>query len=169
MTLKPGSFTQPTVKLIMLTYATIINANSWGRCLEWIVFLKGGFILRHMLHDTSVMQPFVFTSRLCSDDEKYCMQQGFVMHHMICGLIRWYMLHDSWHATCVVVWAHLKSVEIRVGWLVGWLVGLGLTTLWDSISVYIGPSPREREKEKRSDRWEKKCPNNPYLHLPQAQ
>ena len=32
--------------------------------------------------------------------------------------------------------------------LVGWLV-LGLTALWDSISVYIGPSPTEREKEKK--------------------
>ena len=32
------------------------------------------------------------------------------------------------------------------------LVVLGLTTLLDSISVYIGPSPREREIEKRSDR-----------------
>ena len=29
------------------------------------------------------------------------------------------------------------------------LVGLGLTALSDSISVYIGPSPREREKEER--------------------
>ena len=59
----------------------------------------------------------------------------------------------------------------------GWLVVLGLTALWDSISVYIGPSPREREKEKRSDRWEKKivqttptrtyCKHNrplPYCH-----
>ena len=31
-------------------------------------------------------------------------------------------------------------------------VVLGLTALSDSISVYIGPSPRDREKEKRSDR-----------------
>ena len=38
------------------------------------------------------------------------------------------------------------------GWLVGWLVVLGLMALRDSISVYIGPSPREREKEKRKDR-----------------
>ena len=38
------------------------------------------------------------------------------------------------------------------GWLVGWLVVLGLTALCDSISVYIGPSPRDREKEKRNDR-----------------
>ena len=30
----------------------------------------------------------------------------------------------------------------------GWLVVLGLTALSDSISVNIGPSPREREKEK---------------------
>ena len=29
-----------------------------------------------------------------------------------------------------------------------WLVVLGSTALWDSISVYIGPSPTEREKEK---------------------
>ena len=33
--------------------------------------------------------------------------------------------------------------------LVGWLVVLGLTVLSDSILVYIGPSPRKREKEKR--------------------
>ena len=38
-----------------------------------------------------------------------------------------------------------------VGWLVGWLF-LGLTTLEDSISVYIGSSPKEREKEMRKDR-----------------
>ena len=36
--------------------------------------------------------------------------------------------------------------------LVGWLVVLGLMTLLDSISVYIGPSPKEREKEERKDR-----------------
>ena len=35
--------------------------------------------------------------------------------------------------------------------LVGWLVVLGLTALCDTISVYIGPSPREREKEERND------------------
>ena len=37
---------------------------------------------------------------------------------------------------------------------VGWLFW-DLTALWDSISVYIRPSPREREKEERDDRWEK--------------
>ena len=30
----------------------------------------------------------------------------------------------------------------------------GLMALWDSISAYIGPSPKEREKEERKDRWE---------------
>ena len=34
---------------------------------------------------------------------------------------------------------------------VGWLVVLGLKALSDSISVYIGPSPKE-EKEERKDR-----------------
>ena len=33
-----------------------------------------------------------------------------------------------------------------------WLVVLGLTALGDSISVYIGPSPKEREKEERKNR-----------------
>ena len=35
-----------------------------------------------------------------------------------------------------------------------WLVVLGLMALSDSISVCIGPSPREREKEERKDRGE---------------
>ena len=35
--------------------------------------------------------------------------------------------------------------------LVGWLVW-GLTALSDSISVYIGLSPKEREREERKDR-----------------
>ena len=38
----------------------------------------------------------------------------------------------------------------RVSFEFGWLVDLGLTVLWDSISVYIGPSPREREKERET-------------------
>ena len=38
-----------------------------------------------------------------------------------------------------------------------WLVVLGLTVLWDSISVYIGPSPTEGER--KDDR--KIVQNNP--------
>ena len=45
-------------------------------------------------------------------------------------------------------------------WLVGWLV-LGLTALRDSISVYIGPSPKEREKEERRIDESKNVQNNP--------
>ena len=37
---------------------------------------------------------------------------------------------------------------------VGWLDVLGLTALKDSISVYIGPSAKGREKEERKDRRE---------------
>ena len=33
--------------------------------------------------------------------------------------------------------------------IVGWLFVLGFKALWDSISVYIGPSPKEREKEEK--------------------
>ena len=49
-----------------------------------------------------------------------------------------------------------------------WIVVWGLMALWDSISVYIGPSPSEREKEERNDRREKKCLNNPHPHLLQG-
>ena len=42
-----------------------------------------------------------------------------------------------------------------------WFGCLGLTALWDSISVYIGLSHREREKEKRNDRREKKMSKQP--------
>ena len=47
--------------------------------------------------------------------------------------------------------------------MVGWsvvVVVLGLAAR-DSISVYIRPSPREREKEERKEGGEQKCPNNP--------
>ena len=54
-----------------------------------------------------------------------------------------------------------KYISIIPPGLALWLVVLDLTALWDSISVYIGPSPREREKEKRNDSWEKKCPKQP--------
>ena len=37
---------------------------------------------------------------------------------------------------------------------VGRLVILGLTALLDGISVYIGPSPRKREIEERTNRGE---------------
>ena len=64
----------------------------------------------------------------------------------------------------------ISTLSVTVRWLVGWLVGcFGLNGPLRSIPVYIGPSPREREKEKRNDRREKKCPNNPHLHLLQEQ
>ena len=43
------------------------------------------------------------------------------------------------------LWNHENMFEIGVGWLVVFV----LTALCDSISVYIGPSPKEREKEER--------------------
>ena len=56
----------------------------------------------------------------------------------------------------ILVFRMLIRVLNLVGF--GWLVDLGLTALWDSISVYIGPSPKEREKEERKDRGESKQP-----------
>ena len=46
----------------------------------------------------------------------------------------------------------LYSVAGRHYWSDKVLVVFGLTAVRDSISVYIGPSPREREKEERKDR-----------------
>ena len=41
----------------------------------------------------------------------------------------------------------IKGISIGVVWL----VGLGLMVLCDNKSVYIGPYPRETEKEERKD------------------
>ena len=46
----------------------------------------------------------------------------------------------------------LRKREMPAWLFVGWLVVLGLTALRDSISVYIGTSPKERETEERMDR-----------------
>ena len=43
----------------------------------------------------------------------------------------------------------LNSPDISDSINVGWLVVLGLTALWDNISVYSGPFPKEREKEEK--------------------
>ena len=40
----------------------------------------------------------------------------------------------------------LSSCSIEFFSIFGWLVVLGLTALQDSISVYIKPTPRKREK-----------------------
>ena len=54
--------------------------------------------------------------------------------------------------SCTLICVILRQTPMS-SQLVGWLI-LGLTALWDSISVYIGPSPKEREKEERKDRCE---------------
>ena len=46
----------------------------------------------------------------------------------------------------IYVEGHRRNISV-----VAWLF-LGLTALLDSILVYIGPSPKEGEKEKRKDR-----------------
>ena len=53
-----------------------------------------------------------------------------------------------WHysARQLYAWSARKYAHT-----VGWLVVLGLTALRDTISVYIGPSPGEREGRKKSD------------------
>ena len=50
-------------------------------------------------------------------------------------------------------WVYLQCRSVLLIWI-SWLVVLSLTALRDSISVYIGPSPKEREKEESKDRRE---------------
>ena len=59
--------------------------------------------------------------------------------------------HLTFLVACLVISLILRDSDMDS---VGWLVVLGLTALWDNISVYIRPSPEEREKEKRNDRRE---------------
>ena len=49
---------------------------------------------------------------------------------------------------CFILMNYIYSNKGLLG-LVGWLVVLGLTALGDNISVYIEPSPKEREKEEK--------------------
>ena len=66
----------------------------------------------------------------------YCIERhGVVLNHFYCNKKR-----------------NKPEVLIDLMLFNFWLVVLGLTALRDSISVYIGPSPREREKETRKDR-----------------
>ena len=58
----------------------------------------------------------------------------------------------------------------HISWRVGWSVGcLGLTALWDSISVYKRPSPRERGRKKTEMIDERKMSKQPHPHPLQAQ
>ena len=57
------------------------------------------------------------------------------------------ILGTDWNSARFKISAIIKDCNINNEF--GWLVVLGLL---DSISVYIGPSPREREREKRNDR-----------------
>ena len=59
-----------------------------------------------------------------------------------------------WYNSLTVSRHQIPAFKPIFGALIGWLVVLGLAALWDSISVYIGPSPKEREKEERKDRGE---------------
>ena len=52
---------------------------------------------------------------------------------------------------------------------IDWLVDcFGLNGLLNNTPVYIGPSPREREKKEKNYGRAKKCPNNHHPHLVQA-
>ena len=61
-------------------------------------------------------------------------------------------LVHKWTQQLHLLALHLETlgyIQARNHKTIGWLVVLGLTALWDNISVYIGPSPKEREKEEK--------------------
>ena len=76
--------------------------------------------------------------------------KGFLFNTYILTNYSWHWVYNFYSQDhhCMYWKVHRKARD-----LVGWLV-LGLTALWDSISVYIEPSPKEREKEEMKDRWE---------------
>ena len=78
---------------------------------------------------------------LTSMRRRYAVILAPVAHRGKCPKMRWFGLHNAA--------MHKKDEAATV---VGWLVVLGLTALCDSISVYIGPSPKEREQEERKER-----------------
>ena len=68
--------------------------------------------------------------------------------HKICYCKTFISINVNWFN-----FAKSQSISAQSIMLVG--RSFGLMALWDSISVYIGPSSRGREKEVRADRWEK--------------
>ena len=73
----------------------------------------------------------------------------------------WTASMRNFHSASCIFWLHACR-ELC-------LVALDLAALLDSISVYIGPPPIEREKGKRNDRLEKKNTNHHHWHLLKAQ
>ena len=61
-----------------------------------------------------------------------------------------------WPPICMPMWKYVRLSLLLSTLLyasIEWLIVLDLTALWDSISAYIGPPPREGErKEKRQTR-----------------
>ena len=63
-----------------------------------------------------------------------CINKRILREMYICLSLVVYSEYEPWHDG-----------------MVGWLVALGFTALWDRISVYIGPSPREGGRNQK--RW----------------
>ena len=57
--------------------------------------------------------------------------------------------HENMSSGFKVMERTQKLLHIKGSNCISRLVVLGLMALWDSISVYIEPSPKEREKEER--------------------
>ena len=57
----------------------------------------------------------------------------------------------SWRQLQLLLNYESRALRTPEAWLFGSFGILGLTALWDSISLYIKLSPREREEEERNE------------------
>ena len=82
--------------------------------------------------------------------------------HSECNRVNlWSFGHSECNRVNVPVHLDLCCLQIQLSsFLVGWLVVLGLTALWDSIPIYIGPGERKEKWEMR----EKMSKNPPPAH-----
>ena len=71
---------------------------------------------------------------------------------------KFFLLINSWNDTFTIIFSYFA-----IWTLVTWLVVLGLQAILDSISVYIGPFPREGERDIRTTPIDTYCKRSKSL------
>ena len=134
---------RPTIWMIVGQGPTALAVGAGGGCLD----------IFNLLYHFSPLSPSLWeTTRYRL---KYWLQGPLNPKHPTNGtLFQYEEFHRRWDSTMTssAVSQRLSDVIVENQTWNGMLVVLDLTALCDSISVYIGPSPRDREKEERNDR-----------------
>ena len=161
--------TRPGTNVRPLIIFGIVNSIEYCRVFWWF---QGWFLFEILSHlEASPLHLLPPDSHWAGEHKWVLTTLAFILFHQSSIHMQRFVLQNSYQQAHGVTSTYYNVITTPCArWVkFGSLVVLGLTALWDNISVYIGPSPIEREKEKRSNRWEKKCPNNPHPHLLQAQ